>query len=1263
MGKELKRMRYFDGLLLDESDYTLDQEYQRKIMQLHNCYMHTNGIITGLEVTPSIVEQNSTSTLSEVECKVVTEESEKKYYVPEELSDLERCEVIVSEGLALDLLKSEENENNESISRLISICDEHPDRKIDLSVHPANKDIYIYVYYLEKDGEKEEDKRLIKGQEQVIHTLEVGGISHDVNRPKDEDKNVIIGRAVLGLAKETKTTITIPNKEPQTTSKITNEACTATTIVETTHKEFDKETDALKLIIDTNSTDKNTGKKTVTNTEISKKNNKETGGIQITKTITNEKEKKEVTTTTTTVENDDNKKEITIVTNGTTTDTTKNKIIWKKDETVVEIINKDNEELCTKTVDSTIEEGNIKTTTHLTSERIPDETTNKTKIQTKGTTTVTNIVEIKDDTTGAIIETKEIITETNIDNTTTEVDSGIDGQIKTITEGINTVTTTVKSNNEDTNQSEPEIQIIDIRIEETTIQDEDKTIITTVTTEDTEEMTKTTKVIKTIFRKEDEEVGIATTTTTVESTGKIEYKVIDKANGTIEIDENKAKIIEYTKETITEKEAINDLEAEITSTTEINPVKYIKEISCFDSNGNALRKYSGPRGSELTIGKMTFKANNQTSKMPFIRTCEEDNKVGLEFDSPNTNFTGSITVKGDLIVKGQLHDNGNEFGENEMSISNSYVQVNSKSGDWKLRDGGLQVYRGETEKSPDACLRWSEERKKWQVGFMYKEKDKDIDKEFYDIAYGDKWEKLINRSIVDDLHKHSKLYDSSNDAVLEIMDSGDLLVNRNFSLNDKTIWLRANGNTNHGLGWYGKGKAFADIQVDGPVLFGLNGGILGTTENGQKAVITWNSAGNVGIGVKSPIDDRLELGGTLRILSDTNPIRFTSNWTGINDSYIKNAEISNDTSNAKALVIVGNSSAGLKDSGKPIRKVAIWDRLDVNGVLYVKGDVQVEKAIRPSSGSGTNGIMFPKDSKGNTAWLKYYARSGEACTLEIGNYGTKANISLMASGNVGIGTNDPLDKLDVSGSMRLLSGTNPIRFTSSWDGTSGMVNNQAEICNDTSRYKSLILIGNKSSGRRKVSVWDDLDVNGSLTLNGDLKTQCAITPSAGKGENNGITFPKEYNGDKGDSAWIKYYSDEMRGGKENMTLEIGIGDDAGDGRYNGAGDRIRLYASGGVYVDGYFYYSSSRELKENIKTLSTEKAKSILNGLNPVSFNFIGDNQKTTLGFIAEEVPEEVAAIDQKAISPMEIVAVLTSVVKEQRKLIDELQQQVESLS
>jgi hypothetical protein len=102
---------------------------------------------------------------------------------------------------------------------------------------------------------------------------------------------------------------------------------------------------------------------------------------------------------------------------------------------------------------------------------------------------------------------------------------------------------------------------------------------------------------------------------------------------------------------------------------------------------------------------------------------------------------------------------------------------------------------------------------------------------------------------------------------------------------------------------------------------------------------------------------------------------------------------------------------------------------------------------------------------------------------------------------------------------------------------------------------------------------------------------------------------------------------------------------------------------------GKWQDASSRELKENIQSLTVEEAEDALEGLEPVRFNYKADADDESLGFIAEDVPELVASKDRKSMSAMDVVAVLTKVLQEQQKLvedqqkaIDELQEQVEEL-
>jgi hypothetical protein len=87
------------------------------------------------------------------------------------------------------------------------------------------------------------------------------------------------------------------------------------------------------------------------------------------------------------------------------------------------------------------------------------------------------------------------------------------------------------------------------------------------------------------------------------------------------------------------------------------------------------------------------------------------------------------------------------------------------------------------------------------------------------------------------------------------------------------------------------------------------------------------------------------------------------------------------------------------------------------------------------------------------------------------------------------------------------------------------------------------------------------------------------------------------------------------------------------------------YEMSGTWVNG-----SSRELKDRIAPLSADAATQALASLEPVTFVYKTDSGQPRVGFIAEDVPELVAMKDRKGLSPMDIVAVLTKVVQQQRQ-------------
>ena len=65
-----------------------------------------------------------------------------------------------------------------------------------------------------------------------------------------------------------------------------------------------------------------------------------------------------------------------------------------------------------------------------------------------------------------------------------------------------------------------------------------------------------------------------------------------------------------------------------------------------------------------------------------------------------------------------------------------------------------------------------------------------------------------------------------------------------------------------------------------------------------------------------------------------------------------------------------------------------------------------------------------------------------------------------------------------------------IRLSKKW--MSGATATNSEISNDTGSYKKLMIIGNKSSGTRKVGIWDHLDIHGNQYATGYIKSNSKL---------------------------------------------------------------------------------------------------------------------------------------------------------------------------
>lgn len=106
----------------------------------------------------------------------------------------------------------------------------------------------------------------------------------------------------------------------------------------------------------------------------------------------------------------------------------------------------------------------------------------------------------------------------------------------------------------------------------------------------------------------------------------------------------------------------------------------------------------------------------------------------------------------------------------------------------------------------------------------------------------------------------------------------------------------------------------------------------------------------------------------------------------------------------------------------------------------------------------------------------------------------------------------------------------------------------------------------------------------------------------------------------------------------------------------------RLHVEGNALIVGNLELGSSREYKNNIQTLEKKEAIEALKALRPVRFNYKNDPAEESVGFIAEEVPDLVATNSRKTLNPMDVVAVLTKVIQEQQRTIEELSRKVDDL-
>lgn len=276
-------------------------------------------------------------------------------------------------------------------------------------------------------------------------------------------------------------------------------------------------------------------------------------------------------------------------------------------------------------------------------------------------------------------------------------------------------------------------------------------------------------------------------------------------------------------------------------------------------------------------------------------------------------------------------------------------------------------------------------------------------------------------------------------------------------------------------------------------------------------------------------------------------------------------------------------------------------------------------AVRFDQTSGGGFTAQTWDIGANEAnWFVRDVTGGSRLPLRIRPGAPTSSIDIAATGNVGVGTASP------SGKLHVVTSAAPFIVSATGDVGVGTTTPSARL--NVSGGGVLVDggVGNTLLQQKTVSgghFWDNLGIGRSAYFRMSNVSQVDT-----------IAIAVASNGNIG------------LGGTTAPTSPIQ--------HSNGA-----ILTAGGVWQN-----ASSRELKQDIYELNVDEARDTLEKLDPVTFAYKIDPQEHHAGFIAEDVPDLVAAKDRKSLSAMDIVAVLTKVAQQQQKTIDQLTKRVAEL-
>ena len=281
-------------------------------------------------------------------------------------------------------------------------------------------------------------------------------------------------------------------------------------------------------------------------------------------------------------------------------------------------------------------------------------------------------------------------------------------------------------------------------------------------------------------------------------------------------------------------------------------------------------------------------------------------------------------------------------------------------------------------------------------------------------------------------------------------------------------------------------------------------------ENAGNTVV---SSGNVGIGTVSPTD-KLHVIGNVRWGADGDAPHILSVVDGANGNSWIDFKTNNSTTKANLFLDAINNTFTI-NSNNTITAIGMGTGNVGIGTATPAQKLDVAGSIQMVDGNQGAGKLMVSDAAGKATWTDAAtaisgALSGAGADTTVDAWVENAGNTVVSSGNVGIGTVSPTDKLHVIGNVRWGADGDAPHILSVVDGANGnswidfKTNNSTtkanlflDAINNTFTINSNNTITAIGMGTGNVGIGTAIP-SAKLEVNGSVKFPAAGTPGAGK---------------------------------------------------------------------------------------------------------------------------------------------------------------------